>query len=420
VQTFGNVDHSGKDGPGERANSFIINPAPAGGVARTYRIPVTQVNRYWGGTHEGYGNNDANVIHDGETWAVSLVWAESGLFSSTPSSTLITLANSGAGIGPNGTFELTVPAGLPEGNFVLGLKKSGGTQWLWSWHFWVTDYNPDSFNRAAITAGRYTYPVPGGQVERYGDIAANGLWATTYAQTVSMDRALGATADYFTTRPVNNARGSLHYQSGRKDPIPSDALAVIPGSAGSSVTVAESVHNPNRFYAVASGDWSNQATAMNYAWRDPATQGNMNDKSIYDPCPPGWKLPFASSATTSTWSDFARGIAGNYTNTQNPARDLAWGYGRGIGTPNTAIYGIRYWPGTTATDPVEGRIWFPATGNRTLTSGGFSSVGGTGYYWSTYPSSTVSGFYLYFTNGTVTPAGNGNRGFGFAARCLSE
>jgi uncharacterized protein (TIGR02145 family) len=428
VETFADVDYTGHGTPGSVSNSFILNPAPAGGVARTYRIPIDQVNRYWGGTVAGYGNDPANVIGANDNWVVDLIWTDlSTLYSATSSTTAITLVDNngfgaGVGKGPDQSFVLNVPAGLPAGNFLLGLKKAGGTDYLWSWHFWVTDYRPDSFNKSAIAAGRYTYPVPGGQVERYGSPAAGvDLWTTEYADNVMMDRALGAVEDYFSAAPSAAAtkRGQFYYQFGRKDPIPGQSSLAPHGfaTAASPVEISESVKYPWVFYIVpGGGNWTNSAGifATSIVWNDPAA--TAASKSIYDPCPVGWRLP-----TNGTWGDFNRQVSGNFVNAQNPARDLAYGYGRGIGSASAPVNGLRYWPGTTATDPVAGTIWYPATGSRHVAAGYLSTVNSNGYYWSDTPRDTAtSSYHLGFLPGTIYGNNGGERGYGFAVRCISE
>lgn len=82
-------------------------------------------------------------------------------------------------------FQVSVPAGMPYGSFTLGIRKADTDYYLWCWHFWVTDHNPDKFNRSVITTGRYTYPVPGGQVERYVDNGA-AIWSNKYEYPVTV------------------------------------------------------------------------------------------------------------------------------------------------------------------------------------------------------------------------------------------
>jgi uncharacterized protein (TIGR02145 family) len=418
VETFGNVNYAGSE-QGKTSNSFIINPAPAGGGTRQYKIPVTQVNRYWGvGTDDGYGNNDSNVIHGGDNWEVSLIWSDLAALFGASDNDKIHFVNigggSGQGIGPDEYFVLEVPAGMPEGNFTLGIKKGGTGDWLWSWHFWVTNYNPDKFNSSVISGGVYTYTVPGGQVERYAD--SGTLWGGTYAKKVMMDRALGMLTDNYKKALGNAIRGNLHYQFGRKDPFPTAAVAT--GTAISTraaeqppVDIKVSVNNPTVFYNVAQTNgtyrWTTQAQETNLIWQDP--KANATNKSIYDPCPPGWRMP-----ANGTWAIFNATIT-----TQNVDRDLGFSYGRGIGSSDVAINGLRYWPGTAVNDPVGGTIWYPAAGCRDASNGSLYSVGSSGYYWSVSPSG-VYGYGLGFSSGNVGPSSSFNRASGFSVRCIAE
>lgn len=430
VQTFKNIDYTGSNTRGASSNSFILNPAPtSSGMTRTYRIPISQVNRFWGGTTEGYGNNPANVIIDSDSWKVELIWSDlAGLFGSSG----ITLADNGLGVGvgkgPDDYFTLNVPAGLPAGNFVLGIKRSGGDKILWSWHFWVTDYNPDSFNFSKISTNTYTYTVPGGQVERYAPPASGtNVWTGTgvNAQKVMMDRNLGAVENFFNKQPANSNRGILHYQFGRKDPFPTVSVTTVENkvvgdasSAGSGpVTIAETVSVPWSFYTISSGNWCNEVTSNTYLWNDPDAPANSNSaKSIYDPCPLGWKVP-----VNNTWNDFSRSTTENgFINTQNYLRDLAWSNGRGIGSAAEIINGLRYWPGSTATAPVEGTIWYPAMGFHDFSTASLSSAGSSGYYWSDTANSDGNSRSFVFNNNVVYTNSNYNRAYGFAVRCVAE
>jgi hypothetical protein len=181
------------------------------------------------------------------------------------------------------------------------------------------------------------------------------------------------------------------------------------------VAISESVKYPWAFYTVESGNWTNSAgtDGTGFAWNDPAATAGA--KSVYDPCPPGWRMP-----ANGVWNDFDRTVNGALVNTQNPARDLAWGVGRGSGSAVAPVNGLRYWPGTTGTDPVGGRIWFPATGLRYVSSGALWGTGSGGYYWSGTANSPVGAHHLHFYAGTVYPSNGNNRAFGFAARCVSE
>lgn len=146
-----------------------------------------------------------------------------------------------------------------EGNAVIAARNSSGTI-LWSWHIWLTD-------------------KPSEHVYKNG------------AGTM-MDRNLGATS----ATPGDVGALGLQYQWGRKDPFLSYAdiherSAVVstikwPSSVRTSPetgTVGYSIANPTTIIH----DWDNYddwLTSPNHSlWDD--------DKTIYDPCPAGWRVP---------------------------------------------------------------------------------------------------------------------------------
>lgn len=442
VEKIENIDYAGNNTHGASSNSFILNPAPkTSGMTRKYTIPISQVNRFWGGTTAGYGNKTDNVIKSSDKWKVELIWSDlAGLFGSSG----ITLGDNGLGVGVGlgadnvggqvSYFTLNVPAGLAAGNFVLGIKKvddyGNNKDNLWSWHFWVTDYNPNSFDLSKISAGTYTYPVSGGQVERYAPLTAGAVtdvWTGTgvYANRVMMDRNLGAVETFFSEAPARNKRGTLHYQFGRKDPFSTVYATGSFNQTAGPTTIATTVLNPDRFYT-SDNNWCNEAnvnTPTNYLWNDPIAAVNTysSSKSIYDPCPPGWMVP-----VNNTWVDFGRTPTNTmndtyFINVQNFKRDLGWSYGRGIGSENNPIGGLRYWPGSSATAPVAGKIWYPATGDRDNENGNPYNLSENGYYWS---ATTVQGGTdsrsLNFYSGTIYTGSPSERALGFAVRCVAE
>lgn len=169
------------------------------------------------------------------------------------------------------------------GNAVIGLfdERNGC---IWSWHIWVTDYSP------AASAQTYT----GGPVV--------------------MDRNLGATSS---AGGGISSRG-LYYQWGRKDPFlyPSSTASAGQYAAsyapGYSYTVADPLAGPGGMsvdYAVghpctfmcgaypggSDPDIPNWLSPANpNLWGNTSTASALSDagmKSIYDPCPPGWRVP---------------------------------------------------------------------------------------------------------------------------------
>lgn len=144
-------------------------------------------------------------------------------------------------------------AGATEGNSVVYAKNANGDI-VWSWHIWVTGY------------------VPGNGV----------LYNTRYW----LDRNLGATASGTST----SAYG-LYYQWGRKDPFPRSGIPTYGSTLPDFTTVgpvstATAIANPYKFYQNPEdpSDWSTPQN--NSYW--------SSNKTVYDPCPVGWRVPDSS------------------------------------------------------------------------------------------------------------------------------
>ena len=198
---------------------------------------------------------------------------------------------------------------------------------LWSWHIWVTD--------ADIETKLQTWKV-------HTDYTSY----SSYANPILMDRNLGAiTADDYSVAGSNGAIG-LNYQWGRKDPFPGPdnssydskiALKTYDASDNEipAMVTATNFSNAVKWTAVASKlSLSDIAAypmafvngATNYFWLEdsaddlwgcPALADNSNDigvKTIYDPCPPGYRV-MNIYAMTGVTSNAAGGKLDNYANT---------------------------------------------------------------------------------------------------------
>lgn len=150
---------------------------------------------------------------------------------------------------------LYVKSGNQEGNAVIAVKDTNGLI-LWSWHIWVTNQS---------------------------------IHEVTYSNNagVLMDRNLGS---------INDC--GLLFQWGRKDPFPHNYRSAIddfastitwPSNVTSNVggTISYSISHPttliqnNTVFPLYSSDWLSDTN--NSLWGE--------EKTIYDPCPAGWKVP---------------------------------------------------------------------------------------------------------------------------------
>lgn len=160
------------------------------------------------------------------------------------------------------------------GNALIGLFDKDG-DCIWSWHIWATN--------GALT----THVYPSGYV--------------------FMDRNLGAE----NLDPGDPASRGLYYQWGRKDPFPYDleafdygegfAFGTYYGEDSSTATVAWAAAHPATLLGRAA-DPSDPAQRLSSwlgrpspnLWGNASTGGRPTTagaKSIYDPCPPGWRVP---------------------------------------------------------------------------------------------------------------------------------
>ena len=275
------------------SNSYILNPD---NKKETYFIiPIaTRINRYW----TDYDKIDANQIVPDDQLTAEILWSDFG-----GTGLKVSLVQNPMSLDNMG-FTANVTPGV-EGNAVVAIKKNDVI--LWSWHLWITDYNPDAIADAnTATTDQYVYTVRGqtGAVHRYADgVGGNNIngvtspWAGDYAAKFIMDRNLGAVST--ATVPIKG-KGNLYYQFGRKDPFTQELFAQDPASTGAPMQSA--VLNPNKLYLNSFNDWNTAESyhGLNIPWNDKMKVDRLTEKSIFDPSPLGWKLPL-----NGTFSDFA-------------------------------------------------------------------------------------------------------------------
>ena len=265
---------------------FTANTRPLDdeGTANCYIAPELNTSYSFDATTMGNGRATTNIVPKRLAGAEAKVLWETG----TIRGAIVESAKL------TGDGRIVFRTGMTYGNAVIGLLDSRGVC-IWSWHIWSVDYE--------IEATAQTY--------------ASGA--------VFMDRNLGALA----TDCTQAAAKGLYYQWGRKDPFPYPALAT------DAYTQAPTVYAPGFEYAESnprtSGaespydvmtlewatahpttymdgvfyeDWEEWTSVADWLYvHHPNLWGNVttgknnisrtSHKSIYDPCPPGWKVPGA-------------------------------------------------------------------------------------------------------------------------------
>ena len=376
------------------ANCYMIDMSDVVN-GNQFVIPLSQVNKGWkkiteyDATQEDTKAKVADIIKSGK-WKIKTLWK------TWDGSSNITGTIGASSTSDNPVAKLNIPASVKNGNnAVVELVSTEDNNVYWSWHLWFTDYKPDKSTDAERK----------GQVHQYASpIFQTGVYKDKYM----MDRNLGATNTgesgaiaYPTVASEAVKYNGLHYQFGRKDPFVGTSNgsytfidiydadgtllsngANIPfkkdaGSASSSF-LAKAAMNPFTFYT-GSNIWTVEKNGL---WDE-----NGTDKSVFDPCPPGWRVP-----VYGTWESFPS----------------SW-YSSG------ATAGRMYISGNV-------QAWYPALGCLGRTTGTIDSrVGSYGFYWSAMPSSDpVYSYFLYFSSGMIRQNGTGCKADALSVRCIQE
>ena len=419
------------------ANSYVIS-APG-----HYRIPLVYGNAIKNGNNNPSSyqtsKTGANILsnfqdhaghaidnpwiektHSGANNGVDgaeVVWADAANLVHSPSVTHV---------GGEGFLDFTVSASdIQSGNAVVAVKK-GGTI-VWSWHLWFAP--KDALDKIKVTNHQ--------NVDYYFTKETLGWkptqWSgTTYdkprtvkvkvEQTVANNGIKQDAVINITQKPGRVWKGvTTLYQFGRKDAFPGvDASRLAANShftedAGGNISIKNGIQHPDFYYTWDGlGSWPTNYGYYNLWSADNTVTGGYdvgNDnpvvKTIYDPCPVGFKVPANNAFTGFT-------TTGQHSSTQSEFNV--------DGTSDFQTYqnnfGHNFWTNSSKT----ATIYFPASGNRHYNSGALTNVGSIGRYWSAVPyvSNESYACMLYFYSGAVYPLSYGERCEAYAVRPVSE
>ena len=341
---------------GQPSNCYMIN------AAKTYSFNAPVI-----------GNGEAGIIADAgfhttsagiDPKSAKLMWEDSEGFISGVS--LV-----------KGKVHFTAEKNV--GNAMIAVFDGAGTV-LWSWHIWgVGDTMPED--------------------EVVSSQATISEKSTLKVKYTVMDRTLGALSktSYFTTL----------YQWGRKDPIPNSTTYFVDGQAtdiertypvykpgsAADATILTSIQHPECIiddYKDQAGDWlaSDKTNNYNLLWGDANTtyvfnkskpaagKGWTNGKTIYDPCPSGYRV-----SSKFAWTGFCGSSSGDTKN---------------IDYINFVKYENGYYFKKNSSDGVG--IYFPMTGSRGCKTGSlwvgsgasaYSSLNYDASYWASAPSQNL-------------------------------
>lgn len=273
---------------------------------------------------------------------------------------------------------VTFSASNNKGNAVIAVKDETGDI-LWSWHIWLTDQPEDQI---------------------YHNDAG-----------IMMDRNLGATS------AKNNNIGAfgLLYQWGRKDPflgasstdVTSVSRSTIPwptpiASNSSTGTIEYTISHPTTFVTFNSNnsDW--------YYTGDTSTDKTrwQAEKTIYDPCPPGYKIPTGGGD----------GIWAKALYSQAPLEEH----------PSDYKNGFNFGSEGDATNKLtsSSSCYYPAASEISMSSGELVIKEGYAIMYGNYWSCMINGYrpaFFTFSNMNVYPSNYlGSAAKGCSVRCMKE
>ena len=264
----------------------------------------------------------------------------------------------------------STPETLKPGNAVIAAKDAGGVI-LWSWHIWVPETE-------IVTANYDIYPAP------------------------MMDRNLGALVAATADAAATVESFGLTYQWGRKDPFPgpkavnSSSNATVAGVAvttkpGNGTTeescmssVEDAIANPTVLGFTQNGDWLPAELADNTLWQNEV-------KTMYDPCPPGYRVPARDTESAFHSSDLS---------TATGWQDNAANYWFALGDPLAV---------------------FPFAGYRDdYSPGGLTHAYDRAVYWTAYSSQAAKAYYVNVRSGSAHARAEAGKSRAGSVRCVAE
>jgi hypothetical protein len=195
------------------------------------------------------------------------------------------------------------------------------------------------------------------------------------------------------------------YQWGRPTPIlpPSDynsnknatnyGVKKFAISSGAASTYGAGIQNPQLFYKGSSSPYNWFGTTSYYnLWSVKCTSTGNSDndvvKTVYDPCPVGFKMPNGNTFTGFSLSS----VLGSFNNGYNLKRN--------------------------ASDTIG--VFFPASGERYYSNGNLAAVSSSGYVWLSSASSQSEVYYMYIILNGVNPQETERRAYGCSVRPVQE
>lgn len=297
----------------EPANCYMIS------AAGNYSFDATVMGNGASGVIAGAGFHTTDAVITGGASA-ELLWQDTAGFITSVSY-------------DNG--RITYTAGGNVGNAVIAVKNSAGTI-LWSWHIWGTGDRAVEDEVYTNQAGA-TFTVMDRNLGQLKMIYSTDLHTEGEPMYVKQDDGTLYSEKAAAIETIN----CTLYQWGRKDPVPSAAtryninneatdistsypvLNYNNFSSADEATIEYSIQNPayliDTYKYTSNPIWEKDGNAylwgggssttyVQYMDNTSAVAGWENEKTIYDPCPAGYRV-----ANPYTWTGFVGGTASGGT-----------------------------------------------------------------------------------------------------------
>ncbi len=284
------------------SNSYFLNPSEQ--YTRKYYIPINQQIEHM------YGTEGTDILND-NSWKVKLY-----AYDNRYPVNNIAINKEKDTLSDDGNiydcFSLVLPNDYDNyGNMLVAVTDASDVI-LWTWHFWITDYNPYMIY-ATVTTPEIVKP----NVEKYASSQYGGAFYRNTLEDFSyvLDRNVGAIDDTYIGHGGLGGTGWLVYQQGRVSPILGHTARFADGNiyttikhnvdSEGQVSQKTSIQNPNTIYFSPTGKgWCSDENVKSKVWNDLSLAHPEPDsayivsstspyyqKSIYDPSPLGFMLP---------------------------------------------------------------------------------------------------------------------------------
>ncbi|MBO4428297.1 MAG: hypothetical protein J5771_07460 [Bacteroidales bacterium] len=314
------------------------------------------------------GNSSVSV---GEVDNVYVLWESSAEMSNVVAGDIIAAVYCNLpDPGQPTTISFITQSPLQNGNALI-VAVDAQNDILWSWHIWVCEgYDPSA------------------KAQSWGG-----------GTPKMMDRNLGATS----AEPGSVGALGLMYQWGRKDPFPgAGSVSETKKAAAISTSWPNVVDNTMLCtidYATQFAAWFIKKSTTDQDWLYDATGTEAQNrwaskKTIYDPCPAGWRVP--DGGENGFWAK----ALGSKTVVDREYDD--------------ALHGMHFGS--------NNEIWLPTVGYLDFVDALPYCNGSEGYYWTcTYlPDDHQASEMFLRSTGRIDPASTSEAAYGGAVRCCKE